>query len=654
MSKPLTLDAKTIAEIEKDPVKYTEKLPTTKLVNMMRTFAHHYYNTDNPLVSDETYDKLYDILEKKDPKNKFLKEVGAPISKDMVSLPYPMASLNKVKPDTGALDDWKKSFKGPYILSDKLDGVSGLLYKHDNKFRLFTRGETTTGQDITHLIPYVLNNRYNPDLIPNNTAIRGELIISKANFATIKEQFKNARNTVSGLVNAKHFSIPVANLTDFIGYAVIHPLLKQETQMLKLQEWKFPCVEYKKVNKPEELTEEMLKTYFKDRRANGPYDVDGIVVADSESVEKSGESNPTYGFAFKMVLTDQVADVKVKNVVWDISMHGYLKPTIQLEPVELGGVTISSVTAFNGKYIESNNIGPGTVLKLVRSGDVIPHILSVVTPTKAQMPDIPYVWNKTNVDLVVKDLHGSAKDNITIKQLDHFFKTMGIKNISIGLITKLVEAGYKTLKDILTSQPSDLAKIDGVGEKIATKVFENTRIAFETTNLETLMAASLIFGQGFGVRKNTVVINAYPNILNEKWTVEECKNKLLLLDGFDELTATQYSAQLPKFKDFFNNLKEIKLISVSHLEYNPNKQTVKKEVKGIFSNISVSFTGFRDKDLEAHIVANGGTVDDGVKKTTTILVYTKESASYEKAKKNNIQTMTRDEFNKKYDYKPKK
>ena len=97
----------------------------------------------------------------------------------------------------------------------------------------------------------------------------------------------------------------------------------------------------------------------------------------------------------------------------------------------------------------------------------------------------------------------------------HFFKVLGVKYISEGIITNLVEHGYKTLKHILKTDISKLSEIDGIGEKLLTKVFDNIRNAFETTTLEVLMAASNVFGRGFGVRKLKVITNAYPNILNE-------------------------------------------------------------------------------------------------------------------------------------------
>lgn len=654
-SKIGKIEDQVLKQLELNPQKYANDITVDALVELLKQLSYYYYHTDEPIIPDATYDLLTEVLGERDPNNQFLQEVGAPISKNKVSLPYPMASLNKVKPTTHILEDWKKTHVGPYIISDKLDGVSGMLYKKDNKFRLFTRGDATSGQEITHLIPYLLKGKYKPGKIPNDTAIRGEIIISKSNFETIKDQFKNARNTVAGLVNSKNFSVELAKITDFNAYAIIHPVYKQQTQMEKLQEWEFPIVTFK-VWTNAELTNKNLSEYFQERRNSSEYDIDGIVVMDDNTVPIATDKNPTHGFAFKMVLTDQVAEVKVIELEWSLTKYGYLKPVLKVEPVNLNGVTIQSVTAFNAKYVVDNNLGPGAVIKLVRSGDVIPHILAVLKPSTSgtpQLPDMPHKWNDTRIDFIAKDVHGEAKDIIIVKQLTHFFKVMDIKYISEGILKKLVDGGYRNLIDILNANIKKLAEIDGIGEKVITKIFDNTRIAFDTTNLETVMAASNVFGRGFGVRKLKVIINAYPNIMNEKWNDATLKEKLISLDGFEEKTATQFILYFAKFKHFFSILEKIKIISVGHLKYvAPPIGAVPIPVINtgiLFKDMKVVFTGFRDKELEKLIEDNEGNITTTVSKNTNLLVYSESSSSkYTKAIELGIKTISKDDFIKQY------
>lgn len=637
---------KNLPYIISDPYKFANNISIDELVEILKQLSHYYYNTDESLVPDSIYDILRDILEERDPSNKFLQVVGAPVSKDKVDLPYPMASLNKIKPDTKILDEWVKEHKGPYVMSDKLDGVSGLLYKKDNKFKLFTRGDATTGQDITHLIPYLLNGKYQPGKIPNGTAIRGEIIMSKENFKKIKDQYKNARNTIAGLVNSKNYSIEVAKLSEFIGYAVIHPKLKQDEQMEKLEEWGFPTVTYKISKK---LTYDMLSKYLQDRRTSSKYEVDGIVVIDSSKTYDVAAFNPSYGFAFKMVLTDQVAEVVVKDIEWNVTRLGYIKPIVNIVPVDLVGVTIKNATAHNAKFVVDNKLGPGAVIKIVRSGDVIPYILEVIKPAtsgQAKMPSVPYKWNKTGVDLIVQDIHGASKNTIIVKQLAYFFKVLGVKFISEGIITKLVDAGYTSIKDVITADSDKLAEIDGIGDKLIKKIYDNMRTAFEISDLQTIMAASAIFGRGFGVRKSKLIVDKYPNIMNEKWDTKELKEKILEIQGFDDLTASQFADNFTKFKKFFNELSKITTINIAHLK-NPSKQIKKKGT--LFDGKKVVFTGFRNKELEDFVVNNGGLVTTSVSKNTDLLVYSDPTSSkYTKAVELKITVMTQDEFKKKH------
>ena len=103
-----------------------------------------------------------------------------------------------------------------------------------------------------------------------------------------------------------------------------------------------------------------------------------------------------------MVLSDQVVEAKVVDVIWNASKSGYLKPRVRIEPVNIGGVKIEYATGFNGNFIEENKIGVGAIIQIVRSGDVIPHIKSVTTPAeKTKMPDVPYTWTDTHVDIIL-------------------------------------------------------------------------------------------------------------------------------------------------------------------------------------------------------------------------------------------------------------
>ena len=136
-------------------------------------------------------------LWRKYPKNAILEEVGAKIDKNKVKLPYEMASMDKIKPDTNALFNWKNKYGGPYVLSCKLDGVSGLYSTEGEEPKLYTRGNGIEGQDISYLIETL------DRLKEKNIVVRGEFIIPKSVFEKkYKSKFANARNLVSGIINS--------------------------------------------------------------------------------------------------------------------------------------------------------------------------------------------------------------------------------------------------------------------------------------------------------------------------------------------------------------------------------------------------------------------------------------------------------------------
>ena len=114
--------------------------------------ANEYYYNDDEIVPDSIYDILKEYIETRFPNNIAIKMIGAPVKKNKTQLPYEMWSMDKIKPDTGAMDRWKAKYPGNKVISGKLDGVSGLLYKEDGLVSLYTRGDGKKGQNISYLL----------------------------------------------------------------------------------------------------------------------------------------------------------------------------------------------------------------------------------------------------------------------------------------------------------------------------------------------------------------------------------------------------------------------------------------------------------------------------------------------------------------------
>jgi len=640
-----------IEKVKLNPTDVANELTIDELIKLLKKLADAYYNTDTPLVDDKTYDILFDILKDKDPNNDFLKTAGVKVkaTRKKVKLPYPMGSLDKIKPNEGYLEPWLIKNKGPYIISDKLDGVSAQIYRTPKgKLEMYTRGEGTDegniGEDITHLLEYI--NTGTIENIPKDGSIRGELIMSRENFDKIKDKYKNSRNTVSGVVNSKVFDKNIAKMIDFIAYSILNPVFNQEEQMKELRRWKINTVTHKIYK---ELTEKILEDYLKDRRKNSKYDVDGIVIVDSSKKHELKPGNPTYAFAFKMVLDDQYTVATVKEVTWEVSMDSIFKPVVIINPVNLVGITVTRATAHNAKFVKENKLGKGAQIKIIRSGDVIPYIMEVVKPaTKADMPNIPYIWGDTEVDIYVdysKKISQEVKDQVTTKLLVYFFRTIGVKYISEGIITKLVDSGYKSVIDILNADKDELSEIDGLGSKIINKIYTEIDNKMKTVELHTFMSATHIFGRGIGEKKLREIIRKYPNIIHDELSKKELTEKILQVEGFSDITTAKFVDNLEEFKKYCEKLNKIYDIS------NIIKKKEDKKIGSKFKDEIIVFTGIRDKDLERKIEDNGGKVTSSISKNTTLLIHADDdnnnSSKYKKAKSLNIKTISITDFKKK-------
>ena len=647
-TSPKSISDAIIANIKNDPQGYANNMPIKDLVRVLRTLSLEYYNTGESIVSDDIFDKLKDVLERRDPDNVFLTEIGAPVIRNKVILPYQMFSLDKIKPEKENLESWLNEYPGPYVISDKLDGVSAQLHKESkNVYRLYSRGDGVEGQDISHLIQYVVPITVRFNDMPVGTSVRGEIIISKKDFEKIAHKMKNARNAVAGLVNSKTIDRSVALISQFVAYSVLHPNYKQSEQMSLLEQYKFKVVKYKIVKK---LTYKLLSDLLVDRRENSEFEIDGIVVFDDSKVYLPTAGNPEHGFAFKTILQDQIAESKVIRIIWSLSMDGYIKPTIEIEPVELGGTTVKHATAFNAKYVVDNKLGKGAIVKIIRSGDVIPYILEIIKPAKEpDMPDMPYKWNPTGVDIIIKDLYGAQGDAIIIKRLAYFFGTVGVDNLGEGIITKLVNSGYKTVGQIIKAFLNNdvkLTEIEGMGDKSVEKIKNNIRNSLLNTKLETFMAASHMFERGMGRRKIREIIDMYPNIMNEKWNKTVLKEKIMQVPGFSDISSAKIADNFQEFKKFFEEIN--KIIDISYLREKPKVPLKEKKKCASLNGLICVFTGFRDKELEEKITMCGGKVSTGVSNKTSFVIRadnsTEKSGKVAEAEKLGIPVISKTEF----------
>jgi NAD-dependent DNA ligase len=623
---------------KEDPYEVISTISLKDLVKLITDANNQYYNYDNPLMTDQEYDLLKEELEKRNPKHKLLTQIAHEThSKDKVKLPFYMGSMDKIKPGTGLIDKWIKKFKGSYILSDKLDGSSGLLVlRNDGKHMLFTRGNGKIGTNISSLLTHMKGI---PDL-KMNLVVRGELLISKEVYEKNKDEYVNARAMINGLVGKKSITKKEIKNITFVAYEVVDPFDTIENQMKLLKKLKFETVEHKLVKK---IDEEYLSSYFKKRKQESKYDIDGIIITDNGKHIRNKTKNPKYAFAFKELLEDQIMDTEITDIEWRVSKDGLIKPRIHIKPTIIGGIKITHVTGHNAKNVVDSGLGIGAKVKLTRAGEVIPYILEVTKKVKPTLPKIPYVWNETKVDFIVDEnnLSEAVNYDILVKNITYFFKKMNIKYVDESIVKKMIDVGLDNINSIINASVDDLMEIEGFQEKMATKIHTNIQKSIKDVELSKVMTASNLFGHGIGSKKLSLIINKNPNILQLKLSKQAFIDKIIEIDGFDTKTATQFVDNIGKFKDFLNKNKKIQIKIV--------KKTTKKN--GKFKDKKFVFTGFRDKELEAYIEKEGGTLSTSVSSNTNyVLTNDKDSTSSKvtKAKDLGIELFLKDEFVKKF------
>ena len=619
-----------------DIISTVDKLSIKELEDIVSYAADKYYNTMKSVISDPIYDMLIDFLKLKSSKSKVLKNIGAKVkSKNKVSLDYHLGSMDKIKPPSNQLEVWKKKYQPPYILTDKLDGISALLvYKKDN-IKMYTRGTSSEGLDISHLIKYLENipnidtvkeyckkNNLTASRSDNIIAFRGELLIKEKTFNdNWADKFKNARNTVAGLVNSKTINPQLAADTDLVLYEVVDPYQQMSRQLYIIEDLKFNCVHSKIINK--EITFELLSEYFKKRRTTSEYMVDGIIITNDSKHRRNTSGNPDYAFAFKDILEDQKANTKVKSIEWNISKDGYLIPTLLLEPVVISGVEIKRVTGHNAKYIVDNKLGDGAMIELIRSGDVIPYINKVLKPGKIQLPEGKWSWSKTKVDIILDSLNNT---DIMKKNLYFFFSTLDTKGLGEKVIDKLYEAKFDTVSKILdlTKEKLEKANINSFKEKTIDNILKAIKKAVSDVMLAKIMTGSNKLGHGLGFERMKQILSNYPNIIEEYnlWSKDEFIENIKDIDGWDTKTATLFVNNFNDFIGFYNSIK--KYITI--------KKTIKIKTTTI-TNMTFVFSSFRDKELQEMIETMGGKVNSSVSKNTDYLVVKDDTALENKTEK---------------------
>ena len=675
----ITANAANISEILKDNIE--------DLRNCLRFHEYRYYVQNDPLISDFEYDTLYKLLEHFEKENSDAittdsptQRVGRGLIKDFPKTQHlvPMLSLENSYNAEDMLDFDRKAreLSGldeiKYCVEPKFDGASiSLVYENDLLTRGVTRGDGEVGDEITLNVKQIKSvplsakfSEYNIEQIE----IRGEVLMNKRNFkayndALIEEgipPLANPRNAAAGSLRIKDTAeVSKRNLEAFLYHVSFITNLetsatansKLQTQNSKLPSthsgmlemlWNLGFRSPKNEMKVFKGIDAVIKHVhdFEEVRDNLGYEIDGMVIKinDLKLQDRLGMTShhPRWAIAFKFKARQGTS--KLLAVEFQVGRTGAVTPVAKIEPVQVGGVTVGSISIHNEEYIKEKDLMLGDTILIERSGDVIPQIVKSFPELrkgdekKIEFPSLcPVCSNalyKPEEDAVWRCVSLTCPAQI-VEGIIHFVSkdAMDIRSFGEANVRKFYEMGLlKSIPDVYSLPYDEIGKLDGFGEKSITKLQQ----AIEDSKKQPLNRIIYALGVRYvGETTAKTLANAVDHLTNFKDFTEE---QLMQLDDVGvKVAKTVYN--------FFHNADNLQLLqqleSLGVQLKNEKKGTV---TDGNLLGLTFLFTGTLSKlkrsDAEVLVENNGGKILGAVSSKLNYLVAGENAGSkLEKAKK---------------------
>ena len=629
---------------------------------LLRKAARAYYTDDAPIMTDQEYDQLFHKLKNalgKDPIG-----VGSalnPVFTEVVH-DHQMYSLDNVFSDED-LVEWAKSYLAGKdgSLTDlwveyKLDGLAlSLTYQDGVLLRALTRGDGIKGEDVTQNalciegIPLVL-----PGLRPGRFIIRGEVIMSHASFELINTAFAcvgrkplvNPRNGAAGALRQKDPKECARRRLSFHPYEVIANEVKTHTEALELlKDFGFTNVDPRiLVNTPEELVDAIVTIH--EERTKLPFDIDGAVIkADAYVIRQElGYSNrvPKWAVAFKFPA--QEVSTTLKDVIFQVGRTGKITPVGIVEPVEVGGVTVTRATLHNADEITRLGLRANDKVVIRRAGDVVPQITQVLKSTDTSR-DIIFPVDCPVCHAPIEQKPGEVAHYCTgglgcpaqLKAACEYFVSRGVMNIDgIGgkLIDKLVDRGLITRMSDLFFLTKELLSKASCGPKQIVNILASIEKAKHTTH-DRLIAA---FGmEGIGKIQSKIIAQHFDDL-----TKIDSDNDLASLRNVNGIG----DSIINSLRSFLTNDRLVEEYTLLREELDlGNIEKAGSRFANTLWVITGSFEALKRDDLETLIVKEGGRVQSSVNSKTTYLLAGKNGGSkLTKAKELGVRVIDYTEF----------
>ncbi len=636
-----------------------------ELVNILNKWAHEYYVLDAPTVSDKEYDTLYDELKKLEEESGVVlpdsptRRVGGEPIKGFEKHTH-IARLFSL--DKSTTEEELKAFftrvekiargKVEYTVEYKFDGLTVCLTYDKGKFvRATTRGNGVVGEDVTAQVltipSFPLSISYQGVLEVRGEAVIRLSVLDEYN-KTATEPLKNARNAVAGAIRNLDPKITKQRKPEIYFYDVNYRLEGGELSQTEAHEFLkkegFKVFPYFKVCK---TGEEVLSAIQEVETLRREIDVltDGAVIKvnDSELRAEMGYTDkfPRWAMAYKFE-AEEVTTL-INDVIWQVGRTGKLTPLALLEPVELGGATVSRATLNNYGDIQRKDVKIHSRVLVRRSNEVIPEILGATEHTKTSAeikkpvicPSCGYVLTETGAHLFCPNRVCEPR---IVAKLDHYASknAMDIEGFSESTALALLrEKSVKNFSDLYRLTAEDLRDLEGFKDK----KIHNLLMAIEKSKAPALDAFLYAIGvEGVGRVAAKDLASKFESVENLQNATEE---ELVGLENIGGITA---KAIVDYFADPYNleELKKLKEVGVA-----PVYSSEKKE--GIFSGESVVLTGtlakYKRSEAQKLIEARGGVCQSSVTAKTTLLLAGEEAGSkLDKAKKLGIKIISEAEF----------
>lgn len=601
-------------------------LAVVSLVALL-TVLNKLYRLGCPMAPDQTYDIFVGLLTVKDPSNPILHSVEIDYSASTKKLPQPMLSTAKAY-DVDVITKWLERILTTadslgiardtvtIKLTPKLDGFAA----YDDGTTLYTRGDGLNGQDITCA--------FRKGLTVVGTAQRGmgpgEIVTRKSYFYDhLATEFKNSRNVQSAVVSE---STPSASIVT---------ALKAKACVF------YPFVSLEHITVDHEALLEHFETLLDSTRKLVDFDIDGVVleVTDARIKQSMGATRSTHRWQIAFKVNEDSLPIKVRSVHPQVSRNGTVTPVVLLDPTPLSGVTVSNVTGHHYANIKARNIGPGTILEVVRCGLVIPGIKSVVTPTAAEIPSVCPHCNTTlvwiSVNLVCPNATGCGVQ--TENTIIHFFQTLGtVKGFGPVTVSELVFGKAKNVLDIYTGHMELFTTCEY-------NYIRSMKLAKELTASLKIEIEDWRFMAAFGL---PLLGEANCERLLKLYSFEEIFSlalpELSKVYGFGDISAAIIVPVLQSSRKYF--------FEVLRLGFTLTSSKDSPVVDSVIHGKRLVFTGTMRDTPRADMITNakalGAIVGNNVNSKTDMLIYGSSSGAVKinKAKELQIRTLTEQEY----------